>query len=268
MNNYIYTIFFLLISGSVSSQKYYDSNDLKYFIDFSNRNANLKFQDYKINGPIEDIISYYGNRYTIVRGDSIHWLLQQSEKRNKYLSYLILKGEYGEVQKLAKWEYSNKKLEVLASDRIYSGYFRDYFNFVDEDEYLKISSDRLIGGYLDDVNLLGDYKIKIFRDNGVNYFDLNIRGTLKLDQKGVIIETNLPTLTRFSGSYDSELNTNIEFIKKGIVAGRINFKERAIFSLNLDLEKKTGTLTSLEVEVNEDGVELNKRKTTTFIIED
>jgi len=169
---------------------------------------------------------------------------------------------------LAKWEYSNKKLEVLASDRIYSGYFRDYFNFVDEDEYLKISSDRLIGGYLDDVNLLGDYKIKIFRDNGVNYFDLNIRGTLKLDQKGVIIETNLPTLTRFSGSYDSELNTNIEFIKKGIVAGRINFKERAIFSLNLDLEKRTGTLTSLEVEVSEEGVELNKRKTTTFIIED
>jgi len=38
--------------------------------------------------------------------------------------------------------------------------------------------------------------------------------------------------------------------------------------LNLDLEKRTGTLTSLEVEVNEDGVELNKRKTTTFIIED
>ena len=268
MKNYICTIFFLFISTNVSSQKYYDSNDLKYFIDFSNRNANLKFQDYSINGPIEDIISYYGNRYTVVRGDSIHWLLQQSEKRNKYLSYLILKGEYSEVQKLAKWEYSNKQLEVLASDRIYSGYFRDYFNFVDEDEYLKLSSDRLIGGYLDDANLLGEYKIKIFRDNGVNYFDLNIKGSLKLDQKGVIIVTNLPTLTRFAGTYDSELNTNIEFIKKGIVAGRINFKERAIFSLNLDLEKRTGTLTSLEVEVSEDGVELSKRKTTTFIIED
>ena len=267
MNNYLYSIFFLLISSSVFSQKFYDSNDLKYFIDFSKGNANLKFQDYRINGPIEDIISYYGNRYTVIRGDSVHWLLQQSEKRNKYLSYLILKGEYREVQKLAKWEYSNKQLDVLASDRIYSGYFRDYFNFVDEDEYLKISSDRLIGGYLDDANLLGEYKIKIFRDNGVNYFNLNIKGTIKLDQKGVIVETNLPTLTRFTGTYYSELNTNIEFIKKGIVSGRINFKERAIFSLNLDLEKKTGTLTYLEVEVNEEGVELIRRNTTTFIIE-
>ena len=267
MINYLYSIFFLLISSSVFSQKFYDSNDLKYFIDFSNRNANLKFQDYRINGPIEDIISYYGNRYTVIRGDSVHWLLQQSEKRNKYLSYLILKGEYREVQKLAKWEYSNKQLEVLASDRIYSGYFRDYFNFVDEDEYLKISSDRLIGSYLDDANLLGEYKVKIFRDNGVNYFDLNIKGTIKLDQKGVIIETNLPTLSRFTGSYDSDLNTNIEFIKKGIVSGRINFKERAIFSLNLDLEKKTGTLNSLEVEVNKEEVELIRRNTTTFIIE-
>ena len=82
MKNYIYTIFFLFISTSVTSQKYYDSNDLKYFIDFSNRNANLRFQDYRIDGPIEDIISYYGNRYTVIRGDSVHWLLQQSEKRN------------------------------------------------------------------------------------------------------------------------------------------------------------------------------------------
>jgi len=29
-----------------------------------------------------------------------------------------------------------------------------------------------------------------------------------------------------------------------------------------------GTLTSLEVEVNQEGVELNKRMTTTFIVKD
>ena len=72
----------MLESGMAAMQKFYDSNDLKYFIDFSKGNANLKFQDYRINGPIEDIISYYGNRYTVIRGDSVHWLLQQSEKRN------------------------------------------------------------------------------------------------------------------------------------------------------------------------------------------
>ena len=268
MKKLLLLIFFLSISCPVTSQKYYDSNDLKYYIDFSNRNANLKFQDYKINGPIEEIISYYGNRYTVVRGDSIHWLLQQSDKRNKYLSYLIFKGNYGEVQKLAKWEYSNKKLEVLASDRIFSGYFKDYFNFVDEGEYLKISSDRLIGDYLKDAGLIGEYKIKVYRDNGVNYFDLEMEGILKLTRKEVIIETNLPTLTRFVGTYDSNLNTNIEFLKKGIVAGKISFKDRAIFSLNIDSEKKMGTLTSLEVEVNKEGVEVNTRKTTTFLIKE
>ena len=268
MKKLLLLIFFLSISCPVTSQKYYDSNDLKYYIDFSNRNANLKFQDYKINGPIEEIISYYGNRYTVVRGDSIHWLLQQSDKRNKYLSYLIFKGNYGEVQKLAKWEYSNKKLEVLASDRIFSGYFKDYFNFVDEGEYLTISSDRLIGDYLKDAGLIGEYKIKIYRDNGVNYFDLEMEGVLKLTRKEVIIETNLPTLTRFVGTYDSNLNTNIEFLKKGIVAGKISFKDRAIFSLNIDSEKKMGTLTSLEVEVNKEGVEVNTRKTTTFLIKE
>ena len=268
MKKLLLLIFFLSIFCPVTSQKYYDSNDLKYYIDFSNRNANLKFQDYKINGPIEEIISYYGNRYTVVRGDSIHWLLQQSDKRNKYLSYLIFKGNYGEVQKLAKWEYSNKKLEVLASDRIFSGYFKDYFNFVDEGEYLKISSDRLIGDYLKDAGLIGEYKIKVYRDNGVNYFDLEMEGVLKLTRKEVIIETNLPTLTRFVGTYDSNLNTNIEFLKKGIVAGKISFKDRAIFSLNIDSEKKMGTLTSLEVEVNKEGVEVNTRKTTTFLIKE
>jgi hypothetical protein len=64
------------------------------------------------------------------------------------------------------------------------------------------------------------------------------------------------------------LNTNFEFINQGIVAGRISLKDRAIFSLNIDLEKKMGTLTSLEVEVDQEGVELNKRMTTTFIVKD
>ena len=268
MKNLFLFAFFISIINPVTSQKYYDSNDLKYYIDFSNRRANPKFQDFKINGPIEEIISYYGNRYTVIRGDSIHWLLQQSDKRNKHLSYIIFKGDYGEVQKLAKWEYSNKKLEVLISDRIFSGYFKDYFNFVDEGEYLKLSSDRLIGDYIKDAGLIGDYKIKIYRDNGVNYFDLNIEGIIKLTRKGVIIETNLPTLTKFEGTYDYSLNSNIEFLKKGSVAGRISLKDRAVFSLNIDLEKKIGTLVSLEVEVNEEGIEINKRKTTTFLIKD
>lgn len=268
MDNFKYSLFFFLITSIAYSQKYYDYNDINYFIDFSNSNANLKFQDYMINGPIEDIISFYGNRYTVIRGDSIHWLLQQSEKKNKYLSYLILKGEYKEVQRLAKWEYSNKKLEVLASDRIYSGYFKDYFNFVDEIEYRKLRSDRLIGDYLNDVNLLGKYKVKVLRGNGVDYLDLNIKGTIELNRKGIVIETNLPTLTKFSGTYDSKLNSNIEYVRNGIIEGRIDYKEKAIFSLILDLEKKIVILNTLEIGLDSERLEINKRDTTTFKIED
>ena len=198
MNKIKFSFFFFLMTLSAHSQKYYDSNDLKYFIDFTNRKANLKFQDLKINGPIEEFISHYGNRYTVVKGDSIHWLLQQSDKRNKYLSYLI----------------------------------------------------------------------KVYRDNGINFFDLDIVGTIELNRMGIVIETNLPTLTRFTGSYDSQLNANVEFVKKGIIVGNIDFKEKAIFSLNLDIEKKVGTLSTLEMEVDKEGIELKKRKTTTFIIQD
>jgi hypothetical protein len=268
MKKYITIIFFIIWITPLYTQTYYDSNDLKYYLDFSNKIANLKFQEYKIKGPIEEINSFNGNRYTLIEGDSIHWLLQQSNSKNKYLSYLIIKGEYKDIVKLAKRESSMKKLEVIKSDRIFSGYFKDYFNFVDEGEYLKLSSDRLIGDYIKDAGLIGEYKIKVYRDNGVNYFDLNIEGVLKLTRKGVIIETNLPTLTRFEGKYDASLNTNIEFINQGIVAGRISLKDRAIFSLNIDLEKKMGTLTSLEVEVDQEGMELNKRMTTTFTIEE
>ena len=116
---------------SAHSQKYYDFNDLNYFIDFSNRRANLKFQDLKIKDLLKKLY-HFTVIDTVIRGDSIHWLLQQSDKRNKYLSYLILKENIEKFKNLAKWEYSNKRLEVLASDRIYSGYFKDYFNFVDE----------------------------------------------------------------------------------------------------------------------------------------
>lgn len=268
MNSRVYSILFFLFTTNIFSQKYYDPNDLKYYIDFSSENANLKFQEFKINGSLEDILSHYGNRFTIIKGDSIHWLLQQSERKNKYSSYLILKGDYKEVRNLAKWEFSNKKLEVLASDYIISGYFKDHFNFVDENEYLKIRSNRKIGDYLADSNLFGKYKIKIFKDNGINYFDLDIKGTLEINRKGIVIETNLPTLTRFYGTYVSELNTNLDFVKKGTVVGKIENDAGSIFSLSIDIKKKTGTLTSLLLEINEKGVELNRRNTTSFIIKD
>ena len=156
----------------------------------------------------------------------------------------------------------------MASDRIYSGYFKDYFNFVDEIEYRKLKSDRLIGDNLNDVKLLGKYKIKVLRGNGVNYINLNIKGTIELNRKGIVIETNLPTLTKFTGTYDSELNSNIEYVRKGVIVGRIDYKEKAIFSLILDLEKKIVVLNSLEIGLDSEGLELNKRETTTFKIED
>ena len=64
MKKLLLLILFCSYINSVVSQKYYDSNDLKYYLDFSNKTANLKFQDYKINGPLEEVKSFYGNTYT------------------------------------------------------------------------------------------------------------------------------------------------------------------------------------------------------------
>ena len=44
--------FSLLFLNLSFSQTFYDSNDLKYYLDFSKKTANLKFQDYKIKGQI------------------------------------------------------------------------------------------------------------------------------------------------------------------------------------------------------------------------
>ena len=45
-------------------------------------------------------------------------------------------------------------------------------------------------------------------------------------------------------------------------------KDRAIFSLNIDIEKKVGTLTTLEVKLDSDKNETVSKINTTFIILD
>ena len=66
---------------------------------------------------------------------------------------------------------------------------------------------------------------------------------------------------KIKSSFKIKTNDKIELFN-------IDFKEKAIFSLNLDVEKKVGTLSTLEMEVDKEGTELKKRKTTTFIIQD
>ena len=75
------------------------------------------------------------------------------------------------------------------------------------------------------------------------------------------------------GSAIAEFST----LNKPIIATKIGcqdlahihlLKDKAIFSLSLDLEKKIGTLTTLQVIVNDEDVELNTRKTATFLIKD
>ena len=80
-----FLVFLLFFTSTLISQKFYDSNDLKYYLDFSNMKANLKFRDYKINGPIEEIYSIYGNNYTVIKGDSIHWALLQNSKKSIFI---------------------------------------------------------------------------------------------------------------------------------------------------------------------------------------
>lgn len=267
MKNILLIVFFSIIMNT-NGQKYYDKNDLKYYLDFTHNHANLKFQDYKIEGKLEEVKSFYGNVFTIIKGDSIHWLLEQSNSRKEYSSYLLIKGEYEEILKLARRGVSNKKFEIIDSDIIFSGSFIDFFNFVDETEFEKISRDRLVGTYLRDFGFFGTLPIKIYRNNGINYQDLDIIGKITLTNKDVLIETNLPTLTKFVGLYDSELNKNLDFLKQGIVSGKIKFSNNGLFSLSIDKEQKIGTLTTLESIKSNDSIALSQRKTTTFKILD
>ena len=135
-------------------------------------------------------------------------------------------------------------------------------------DFERIASNRLIGEYLEDYDLLGVYKIKIVRDNGINLMDLDINGTITLSEKDLIIETSLPTLTRLVGYYESELNKNLDFLKRGIVSGRVLYENNTFYSLSIEKEKKIGTLTTLEFGTDKDGKETSKRSTTTFVIVD
>ena len=115
-------------------------------------------------------------------------------------------------------------MKCFTSDIIYSGHFTDYFNFVDDNDFEKIAKNRLIGSYLKEYGLLGVYNIKIVRNNGINFIDLDITGKIILSEKDIVIETSLPTLTRLVGYYESELNNNINFLKNGIVSGRVLYE--------------------------------------------
>ena len=264
----VFFIFLLFFTNLSVSQIFYDSNDLKYYLDFSRKKANLKFQEYEIKGPLQEVTSLYGNIFTIIKGDSIHWGLQQSEKKNKYSSYLIIKGEYKDILRLVKREVSSERYEVLASDIIYYGHFTDYFNFVDDNDFEKIAKNRLIGSYLKEYGLLGVYNIKIVRNNGVNFTDLDIYGKIILSEKDIVIETSLPTLTRLVGYYESELNNNINILKKGIVSGRVLNENSSFYSLSIDKDKNFGSFTTLEIRTEPDEEQTSKRTTTTFIIVD
>ena len=258
----------LLYTNFSIGQKYYDSNDLKYYLDFTDKTANLKFLDYKINGPIEEIRTFYGKMFTVIKGDSIHWVLEQSSKKNKYASYLIIKGDYKDIIKLVRNEVSSKKHEVIASDLLMSGYFKDYFNFVDEEEFIRLNRDRLIGGYLKDNGLLGEYSIKILSNNEVKFINLNINGKLIITEKNIIFESNLPILTRIVGNYDYDPNSNIEFLKMGLIYGRIKDESKGIFALNLNKEKKSGSFTIMKVKINSRGNLSSQRNTAIFEISD
>jgi len=115
---------------------------------------------------------------------------------------------------------------------------------------------------------LGVYNIKIVRNNGINFTDLDITGKIILSEKDIVIETSLPTLTRLVGYYESELNNNINFLKKGIVSGRVLYENSSFYSLSIDKNKNFGTFTTLEFGTDPNEEQTSKRSTTTFIIVD
>ena len=99
---------------------------------------------------------------------------------------------------------------------------------------------------------------------GISFTNIEIKGSITFNQKGILIETNLPSLTKFSGEYRSDLNPDINFLKMGIVSGRIINSDGGIFSLSIDLKEMTGVLTTIRVKISDEDEQSTFRNITTF----
>ena len=60
----------------------------------------------------------------------------------------------------------------------------------------------------------------------------------------------------------------IEFLKMGLIYGRIKDESNGIFSLNLNKEKKSGSFTILKVKIKSQGNLSSQRNTAIFEISD
>ena len=57
------------------------------------------------------------------------------------------------------------------------------------------------------------------------------------------------------------INSNIEFLKMGLIYGRIRDESKGIFALNLNKEKKSGSFTIMKVKINSQGNLSSQRNT-------
>ena len=78
----------------------------------------------------------------------------------------------------------------------------------------------------------------------------------------------MPILTRIVGDYDYDLNSNIEFLKMGLIYGRIRDESKGIFALNLNKEKNQVPFTIMKVKINSQGNLSSQRNTAIFEISD
>ena len=95
---------------------------------------------------------------------------------------------------------------------------------------------------------------------------IKLKGVIEITKKDINVKTNLPTLTSFTGEYDSELNSDLSFINRGIISGRGKNNDLSIFTLYLNLNELSGSISIISVQISDNELKLNKRETTTFAI--
>lgn len=198
-------IAFFLISFHIGfSQKYYDSSNFDYYIDYNTRAVKLKFKDFHIEGKYEKIKDKLYNEYLAVKGSqSSHWIVELWGKSS--LSGLeILEGNYADAVEEFKNGREYKKVKVLFSNLPSFSKMKD-FNFISETERERkqkelMTKEKFIKE-LPNSGLEGVYKIKILKHGAIDYKNLNGTGQIYITSAGVTIKTDIPSISLIRGTY-------------------------------------------------------------------
>lgn len=233
----------LLISQSLFSQKKYIESDTESYIDFTNKEVKLSYENYSIEGNYIEVDGKDFYPYMIINGGTNVWVVRKLSNMG-IMGMDILKGDYNTILKEFKKGRKYKKSELLFSNLPTNGVM-DGYRLISESErerYIKMNkSISEFDSKIKDSEFIGVYKIKILKHRNLDYKNTETYGKIIITEVGITVETEIPSVNLLRGSYmkgDTDLD-NGKFLCKVSKGYGENF------SLSLNKEKTVGGLTTI-----------------------